>query len=401
MKNPYKNKLLYILLTISFLVISLSFFCWKQDLFDFDNSINSEKFGQYGDFVGGVLGTLFTLISVLFLINTFIQQQRITNENKTLVNSQRFNDLFFELLNLYQSQTKELQDGEDFEKEENGIKSKYKYTCDNKDFFDFNKRKVQESFLPQGSFSKNIRSARNSYSLFYLKHKSKLAIYYRTLYRIFDLIDKSSLLDESSKRHYSKIIRAQLTESELFFLRYNALTYYGENFIFYLNRYNVLKHLPHFELLEFKTWWDVLNNEERVSIDALFFIIKDMIKDMIGQTGTIKKQVPIASTKYKIKVALIDKSDLSFEVRINNSAINTTNEYMGLDKFTPEKIQALLDCFIKEIVLYSNFKKFNTIGEMKFYSIPITTKSGTITIQSGVKNKLDNDLILKYHNKEK
>lgn len=396
MVNVYKNKILYIVLTIAFFIVSLLFFCWKQALLIFSVSIDSAKFGQFGDFFGGVLGTIFALISVLFLINTFIQQQNITRENKTLVNTQRFNDLFFELLNLYQSQTKELQDKDEYEKEENGKKYLVTYSCDNKDFFDFNKRKIQDYFLTEISYSKNNRSARNSYSLFYLKHKSKLAIYYRTLYRIFDLIDNSGLLEESSKKQYAKIIRAQLTESELFFLRYNALTYYGENFIYYLNRYNVLKHLPHFELLEFKSWWNVLSNEERTSIDALFYIIKDLIKDMVGQVGTIIKQVPIASTKYKINITLINQIDLSFEIQIYKNAKNTTNDYMGLEKYSNENIQALLDCFIKEIILYSNFKRFNKLSDLKFYSVPLISKSsGIVTIQSGVKNKLGNHLIFR------
>lgn len=394
MKNPYKNKRLYIFLTISFLIVSLLFFCWNQNLFCFKNTIDSEKFGQFGDFFGGVLGTLFALISVLFLINTFVQQQRITNENKVLINTQRFNDLFFELLNLYQSQTKELQDSGEIKDNVNGKITMYE--CDNKDFFDFNKKKVQNDFIPQMSYSKNIRSSKNSYMLFYLSHKSKLAIYYRTLYRIYDLIDNSNLLDESSKRHYSKIIRAQLTESELFFLRYNALTYYGDNFIYYLNRYNVLKHLPHFELLEFKSWWEVLDNEERISIDAIFFIIKDLIKDMIGQYGTVRKQVPIASTKYRVYVTLVNNNELSIDIRINCNASNTTTDYLGFEKFSNEKIQALLDCFLKEMVVYSNFKKYNKLSELKFYSLPIMTKSGTITINSGVKNKYNKDLILRY-----
>lgn len=395
-KNAYRNKSYYIILTITFFLISLLFFCWNQDLFNFSSSISSDKFGQFGDFFGGVLGTIFALISVLFLINTFIQQQKITSKNEILVNSQRFNDLFFELLNLYQSQTKELQDEGEFEKEEGEKKIKYKYSCDNKDFFDFNKKKMQESFVPQNSYSKNNREARNSYSLFYLEHKSKLAIYYRTLYRIFDLIENSNLLDEPSKRHYSKIIRAQLTESELFFLRYNALTYYGENFIFFLNRYNVLKHLPHFELLEFKSWWNILNSEERNSIDALFFIIKDIIKDIESSDGNVKKQVPIASVKYKINISLINRIDLLFEVIINNNKSNTTSDYIGFDKFTKEQIQALLDCFIKELVIYSNFKNYNKMSDLKFYSSPILLKSNVITIQSGVKNKLDKALKFKY-----
>lgn len=396
-KNVYTNKQLYILITFAFFLISIIFFCWKEELFYFSYSINSEKFGQFGDFFGGILGTIFALISVLLLINTFIQQRKITAENKVLVETQRFNDLFFELLKLYQSQTKELQEEGKFNELEDGKPVLKHINYNNKDFFDFEKRKVQELFTPQSSYKKSIREAKNSYSSFYLNNKSKLAIYFRTLYRIFDLIEKSNLLDESSKRHYSKIIRAQLTESELFFLRYNALTYSGVNFIFYLNRYNILKHLPHFELLEFKTWWTLLTKEERNSIDSLFFIIKDIIKESNLRLDDFKMQVPIPSVKYSIYIYLKAKrSDLLFEVKVISNTINTTNGYIGLDKFSNDKIQALLDCFIKEMVIYSNFNKFNKLSDLKFYSTPITIKGNAYIIQSGVKNKLGSKLVLRY-----
>ena len=62
--------------------------------------------------------------------------------------------------------------------------------------------------------------------LFYTDNRSKIAAYYRTLYRIFELIDESDLINDEQKKEYAKIIRAQLTESELFFLRYNPTHHY-------------------------------------------------------------------------------------------------------------------------------------------------------------------------------
>lgn len=385
-ENLYFNKWTYIILTVLFFTLTIFLFTWKRDILLFDYSIKNDVFGHFGDFSGGVLGTIFALISTLLLLRTLYQQQQITNENKRLTETQRFNDLFFEILNLYQEQTKELQDEGQYEKEVDGVVTEYEHTCNNKDFFDFNMYKVQKAFSPQSSYSKNQREAQNVYSTFFLENKSKLAIYYRTLYRIFDLIHNSKLLDEESKRNYAKIVRAQLTESELFFLRYNSMTYYGKNFIQFLNRYNVLKHLPHFELLEFKDWWEHLNSAERTSIDVLFCIIKDMIKDAAIKDNFVKQQVPIPSLKYSIYITFADQSNLSIEFRIKTKNTNTTNDYKGFEKFKKEEIQALIDCFLKELVLYSNFKSFNNQAELKFDSPTIITKSDTTTIISSVKN---------------
>jgi len=385
--NFYTNKKLYISFTFFFFVITFILFGWTQDFFCFDNSIKGDLFGQLGDFSGGILGPIFALISILLLIKTLNQQQNVTKENKILTETQRFNDLFFELVNLYQEQTKELQDTEICEVTENGKTRNVTFNCNNKDFFDINKRKAQKNFKPQASYLKNTRLAQNAYSTFYLEHKSKLAIYYRTLYRIFDLIHNSKTLEEDSRKEYAKIVRAQLTESELFFLRYNALTYYGENFIVLLNRYNILKHLPHFELLEFKDWWEHLSVDERSSIDVLFCIMKDLIKRADRDCLFNRQQVPIPSLRYSIYITLINKSDLVIEIKIKTKKLNTTNGYKGLDKFTNDQIQALLDCFIKELIVYSNFKKFNNPTDLKFYSLPILIKGNTVTIISGVKNE--------------
>ena len=62
-------------------------------------------------------------------------------------------------------------------------------------------------------------------------------------------------------------------------------------------------------------------------------------------------------------------------------------EYKGFEKFSDKKIQALLDCYLKEVFLYSNFERFNNKEELDFYSEPIKVDGHISTINSGVKNK--------------
>ena len=128
----------------------------------------------------------------------------------------------------------------------------------NKDFFDMEKKYIQDNYRNRKSYEDNRENAVNYYMLFFIENSTKMGAYFRTLYRMYDLIDSSSINDKI-KKNYLKIMRAQLTESELFFVRYNAMTYYGYNFIYYINKYHILKHLPAFELLEFKDWWSTLD----------------------------------------------------------------------------------------------------------------------------------------------
>ena len=68
-------------------------------------------------------------------------------------------------------------------------------------------------------------------------------------------------------------------------------------------------------------------------------------------------------------------------------------EYIGFEKFTNKKRQALLDCYLKETFMYSNFEKFNEQKDLELYSNPILTDGDTCIIDSGVRNK--NKLALK------
>ena len=98
------KKRFYIIITLLFVGIFAYIFKWQHIIHWFDNEyvVNHELLGTYGDFIGGVLGTIFALISILILIRTFNQQRAVTEKNKEQIENQRFNDLLFELLRLYQ-----------------------------------------------------------------------------------------------------------------------------------------------------------------------------------------------------------------------------------------------------------------------------------------------------------
>lgn len=73
-------------------------------------------------------------------------------------------------------------------------------------------------------------------------------------------------------------------------------------------------------------------------------------------------------------------------LRVNNSEENKVMEYVGFEKFTSKRIQALLDCYLKETFLYSSFGRFNKKQDIEFYSNPIITSEDLCIINSGVRN---------------
>ena len=218
----------------------------------------------------------------------------------------------------------------------------------------------------------------------------------RVLYRIYDLIDNSDL-QEASKKNYLKIMRAQLTDSELFFIRYNAMTYYGNNFIRYINKYHILKHLPAFELLEFKDWWSSLDNIERMGINIVYDNINRLIRmELLGKSKNKDRLKSYLNTqsKYTIQINILQEYDVNLIFQINRQETNKCMEYRALDKYDDKRIQQLLDCFIKEIFIYSNFEEYNNLDEIETYSSPIKIIDNITYINSGIKNKFQRKLLL-------
>ena len=392
----------YAVLSIVFIALSGIAFGWGQIIEPFKAGYIADyaRLGTYGDFVGGVLGTIFGVISVLLMVKTFDHQRKATADNQTQLEIERFHDLFFELLRLYQSQVSDLcgvyrtfekSKKDNLTEDENTEVHEYSYN--NKDFFDFEKEKLQRVFTQKKSFEQNQAEALKTYMFFYIKNKDKIGAYYRTLYRIYDLIDNAKTIPEGIKKDYLKIIRAQLTETELFFLRYNALTYYGHKFIKYINEYNILKHLPVFELLEFKDWWKDLDAVERAGLNIVFTNLRDILHKVWDRKNVKISTSGKIDSKYSFMIEIRNCADVEIKVVIDDSKESTSMELLAFKHFDAKRLQQLLDCYIKEIFIYSHFSSHNKTA-ITYSDHPIKRGNMT-TINSGIKSSNWQPLILK------
>lgn len=404
------NRWFYILLTVLFILLATVLFKWNNNV-NFSYPIDYNLFGTFGDFVGGILGTIFALLGTLMVVRTFRYQQSVTRDNRNQLETQRLNDLFFELIKLYQTEVKELcgqisqvrsykqnedvpQSDKDTNKKMTVEKTEISYN--DKDFFDYEKRRLQNGFRNRKSFHANSREALKYYMLFYIENRAKIAAYFRTIYRIYDLID-SSKLDEETKKNYLKIMRAQLTESELFFIRYNAMSYYGANFVKYINKYHILKHLPALEMLEFKEWWEPLNTIERMGLNIVYDNVKRSIYNALSNDIDEKKNIYTNNVpKYSINIDIKKQYDVCISLTIDTKKTNYSAEFKAFEKMTNKKIQQLFDCIIKEIFLYSNFNMFNIEEELEAYSVPIIEKDKIVNINSGIRNIKEKPLCVAY-----
>jgi hypothetical protein len=87
-----------------------------------------------------------------------------------------------------------------------------------------------------------LRTTAKRYNVFYITYGEELGQYYRTLYNILKLVERSEFIDE--KYVYTNLIRAQLSRYELSLLFYNSLSDYGrEKMAPLVKEYKILKHL--------------------------------------------------------------------------------------------------------------------------------------------------------------
>lgn len=82
----------------------------------------------------------------------------------------------------------------------------------------------------------------HAFKEFYKAYQGDVGHYFRTLYNLIKLVDQSSI---ESKRFYTNLVRAQLSNQELLLLFYNCLSPFGsEKFKPLVERYALLKSLP-------------------------------------------------------------------------------------------------------------------------------------------------------------
>lgn len=73
-----------------------------------------------------------------------------------------------------------------------------------------------------------------------------LSVYFRNMYNAIKLIDNSSLFNEEEKLNYVKVLRSQLSNSELYILFFNLISRFGKKWMDnnYVVKYQLIQNLP-------------------------------------------------------------------------------------------------------------------------------------------------------------
>jgi len=296
------------IISLAVIILGIVCFLWGRIFFSFANTIESEVFGQFGDFVGGIVGTILVFLSILLLYYTFLltksqivlqrqQHEELRIETKHQIElqqiqyeKQQIETRFFELLKIHRDNALQIQKNDDnifklFVEEVNNNYSAVKSWKNEKESIISIKDVIGVSYLTffYGVTSKEGRNtikdvlqqvSQNIDSQFVNDfiyeqivwgnnpskgHEIELGHYFRHLYQIVKYINTrdTNILSYKERYEYIKTLRAQLTTYEQILLFWNSLSPLGESWEIkrrndshidknkcLITKYNLIKNIP-------------------------------------------------------------------------------------------------------------------------------------------------------------
>lgn len=261
-------------------------------------SIDTKLAAEFGDFFGGYVGVMFSILSTLLLIYTiidqFIERQKrwatdnfykmlefhnnmvdqlnvphIDTTKSDLSNGRRafviFKDQIRYLLELIENLNARNQWA--LNKDQN-LRIAYMifyYEIDPK-LLEFLQGKIKENIdsniinIILNQILENIQE--NKELKLGRTNQTSLSAYFRNMYNLIKLVDNDKYLSKREKKNLITIYRAQLSNPELYVLFFNLRSYFGKkwNDMKYVERYELLKNIP-------KDYCDGYNPEDYYKIE--------------------------------------------------------------------------------------------------------------------------------------
>ncbi len=205
-------------------------------------SSDPAKWGQFGDYVGGLLNPTFSFLALLALLGTLrlqVRELRLSaNELKNSADAlkdqhrtmqlQTFEATFFQLLRLHNEIVLSMN--------VSGRETHSGRAC-----FAFYRDELEGRLIHVGA-TQSIEPFLEHYDIFFEEYQTDLGHYFRLLYNIVKLVSKT---DNIEKTFYTNLVRAQLSSAELSLLFYNCISRNGnEKFKPLVEEFALLKTLP-------------------------------------------------------------------------------------------------------------------------------------------------------------
>jgi hypothetical protein len=252
------KNILGILLIILLVGISIAIFILVFYRLYFPGQVLSDhsKWGEFGDFFGGILNPSFAFLALLALFITIIIQSRqltistkelfasveILKEQSKAITLQNFESAFFQMIHLHNDIVKDIY-LEDPDSEDGKLLGRDCF----KTLYEYEFKNDYEECFRKIKNHDEISIIDSSYDIFFQKYQAKVGHYFRNLYTIIKFIDQS---DIENKKFYADIVRSQLSSFELILLFYNCLWRGGrEKFKELIESYEFFEDMNQSELI--------------------------------------------------------------------------------------------------------------------------------------------------------
>ncbi len=260
-------------------------FSFSKAFNDGSGILNASLANNYGGFIGGLVGPIFSLAGFFLLYETIVAQRKSFE-------IQQFETKFFELIRIHRDNVSQMvhrvpwEEKNYYDKARVFIEMKSQFSklfksvkakvdsdtsIDDKDkertainiaylilFFGVSKatRPDLEHFLQKYGYDKTLtnpiiaelylkKTKYNNKTVYYGGHQVRLGHYFRHLFQAVKFVDKATFLNPDQKYEYVKTLRAQLTQHELAIFFLNSLSI-GQEWEKnkYIITYKMVKNLP-------------------------------------------------------------------------------------------------------------------------------------------------------------
>lgn len=243
--------------------------------------IDVELASKFGDFFGGFVGTIFSIMSVFLLIYTIFHQNKEAQKSALETNFFRMIDYYNQNVNQLKISNLDKTKVNDFYE---GRRAFVQFKIQIRRLFQIVNEVIAENdyqlskdqiadivymiffYGIDGSWVSFIHEKLIRYTPIHIDlaaqiqekinsnpdlkygrtNQTNLSTYFRNMYNAIKLIDSSKFLDRREKEDLIKIYRAQLSNPELYVLFFNVMSRFGKKWIQnnYITRYKLLKNIP-------------------------------------------------------------------------------------------------------------------------------------------------------------
>ena len=235
-----------LILSVVFGILNLVVVCinWGHNGFTWNfisRNIAFQLQTNIGDFLSGTLGILFTFTTTIFLFITFKEQREQLQKTKEESDKTRFETTYFNILGML----KQVQDTVNANIATHMSKSNVHNIVDFYNLFhetykvnltlNTDLRVVNDSFNPLKANAADIEQYQGLIATEYEKMIEHVGFNISYLYRYifnamkFVLDDPYSQKDHAARDRYLNLLQAQLSNEELCFIFYDAISKYGKN----------------------------------------------------------------------------------------------------------------------------------------------------------------------------